>query len=403
MTTAAAAPPFGRIQADLDAIREQLRSDRLDGWLLYGLRMRNPVASALLEQGDVSRRYFVYLPAEGEPTAIIHGIEVAPWHGWPWQRRVYGHWSELEEALGAVLGGSSRVAMEYSALDAVPMLDLVPAGVVELVRWHGTEVVSSGDLVTRFYSRWTAEDLASHERSAKVLAETAAAAFDWLAARVGGGEATTEGAFHDYVIGQLQARGAGEGADCIGATGRNAADPHYHPSGEGARFERGDLVLLDLWARENEQGIFADQTWMGYLGAEVPAREAELFAAIRDGREAAVRYLEEAWAAGRPVQGAEVDDATRGVLRARNLAQYFIHRTGHSIDRNTHGAGPNIDNHETREMRLLVPGIGFSIEPGIYIADDIGMRTEINMYIGEQGPVVTTPNRQSSIAALLPG
>jgi Xaa-Pro dipeptidase len=402
MSIAAAAPPFARIEADLEAMQAGIREAGIDGWLLYGLRLRNPIASALLGQGDVSRRYFVFIPAVGEPTAIMHGIEVAPWDGWPWARRVYSHWSELGDALATALGSSRRVAMEYSELDAVPTLDLVPAGVVELVRSLGPEVVSSGDLVTRFYSRWTEDDVASHVRTARVLAETAAAAFRWLAERVGDGVATHEVEFHDYVVGELAARGITVGVDCIGATGRNAADPHYHPAGQGAAFRAGDLVLLDLWGRESERGVFADQTWMGYLGAEVPAREAELFAAVRDGREAAVRYLEDAWAAGRPVRGGEVDDATRSVLRERGLDRHFIHRTGHSIDQATHGAGPNIDNHETRELRLLIPGIGFSIEPGIYIAGDVGMRTEINIYIGDSGPVVTTPNRQSAIEPLLP-
>jgi Xaa-Pro dipeptidase len=403
VTETAGGGRFDRIAGALAGIQASLREAGLDGWLLYDLHARNAVASALLGQGDLSRRYFVLIPADGEPTAIVHGIEVAPWDGWPWQRRVYAHWSELAESLGSVLGGAGTIAMEYSELDAVPALDLVPAGVVELVRAQGARVVSSGDLVTRFYSRWSAADLATHTRASHVLAGVAADTFVWLAGQVEAGHEPTEGAMHAHVLRLMAERGVGVGADCIAATGLSAADPHYHPDGGGATFGRGDLVLLDLWGKESEVGIYADQTWMAYLGNEVPTRAAALFAALRDGRDAAVRFLEDAWAEGREITGGMVDDVTRGVLRDRDLDRWFIHRTGHSIDRATHGAGPNIDNHETREVRRLIPGIGFSIEPGIYIANEIGLRSEINVYIGEDGPVVTTPNPQREIAVLLRG
>jgi Xaa-Pro aminopeptidase len=270
-----------------------------------------------------------------------------------------------------------------------------------MVREAGAkEVRSSGNLVSRFYSRWSANGLESHRRASRVLAEVARDAFRHLAGATRGGGTMTEGALKKWVLAELAKRGAGVGADSIVAKGPNAANPHYEPGDVGAELKSGDVVLLDLWAKETEASIYSDQTWMGYLGETVPDRLQEIFAVIRDGRDAAVQLLREKFAAGRPIQGYEVDDATRGVVTARGYGAAFIHRTGHSIDTETHGMGPNIDNLETRETRTLIEGVGFSIEPGIYLANDVGMRTEIDVYMGPDGPEVTTPEPQREIFAL---
>jgi Xaa-Pro dipeptidase len=391
---------LAQLAAQLGEIQQALGDAGLDGWLLYDLKGRNGVAGALLGMGVLSRRYFVLVPRSGEPVAVIHAIEQGPWHDWPWRRQVYSEWRQLETLLGELLPPGGRVAMEYVERDAVPILDLVPAGVVELVRAHGVDVVTSGELVSRFHSRWSEDGLAAHRRTAGVLAGVAAETFAWLADGVRSGERITESAMHQRVLRELADRGAGVGTDCIAATGRNAADPHYHPVGAGSVFARGDVVLLDLWAKESDDAVFADQTWMAFLGETVPDRAAELFAAIRDARDAAVDFVDAAWSAGRSITGGAVDDVARDVIRGRGYGDYFVHRTGHSLDRATHGAGPNIDNFETREQRTLIRGIGFSIEPGIYIPGEIGVRTEINVYMSETGPDVTTPGMQSVMAAL---
>jgi Xaa-Pro dipeptidase len=392
---------FRTLTERLPEIQDALRAQRLDGWLLYDLHQRNGVTAALLGLGDLSRRYFVLVPAEGEPRALVHGIEEAPWEAWPWSRRRYVGWQELEGALAELLAGRRRVAMEVSPGDAVPATDLVPAGVVELIREAGPEVVSSAELITLFYSRWTAEGLASHRRAAQVLAQVARDAFRLLGARVDEGAETTEAELRQWVLDTLADRGVGVGADSIVANGVNAANPHYAPGERGAVFQRGDVVLLDLWAKEADPLIYADQTWMAYLGPEVPDRCAELFAVIRDARDAAVEFLHRQWRAGTPIEGREVDDVCRGVVVERGYGAAFIHRTGHSIDTATHGMGPNIDNLETRDVRRLVPGVGFSIEPGIYLAGDVGMRTEINVYMGDDGPEVTSPEPQQELYTLL--
>ncbi|MBR9990269.1 MAG: aminopeptidase P family protein [Gemmatimonadetes bacterium] len=392
---------FTRVRADISAMQAAIRDAGLDGWLLYDLHARNDVAAQLIGLGDLSRRFFVLIPAEGDPTAIIHGIEQAPWEKWPWRRRMYVGWQELGAALRETLDGQRRIAMEYSPDAAVPAIDLVSAGIVELVRSTGVEVVSSGDLVTRFYSCWTPEQLRSHYTASAALAQIAEATFARLAHAVAAGENVNEVLMREWVLADMEAHGVAAGPDAIAATGLSAADPHYSPQDGGAVFKHGDIVLLDLWSKQSEEMVYADQTWMAYLGPKVPERPAKLFAVIRDARDAAVAFLHEAWKSGRPIEGREVDDVTRNVVTGAGYGAYFIHRTGHSIDRSTHGMGPNIDNLETNDTRRLMPGVGFSIEPGIYIPGEIGMRTEINVHIGDDGPEVTTPDPQHDMQALL--
>lgn len=391
---------FARLRASLPAMREVLAELELDGWLLYDLHARNPVAGALLGLGDLTRRWFVWVPAEGDPTAVMHGIELGPWSRWPWESREYVGWRSLDAELAATLRGTEAVAMEISRGDAVPALDLVPVGVVELVERLGPTVVTSAELVSRFHSAWDAEGRASHQRASRTVAEVAAKAFRRAAAAARDGAPLGEGELRSWIIGTLADGGLGVGADTIVAIGPNAADPHYAPGEIGAPIETGQTLLIDLWGKESDAAVFADQTWMGHLGAQVPERVAELFAVIRDGRDAAVALLRERAAAGEPTAGWEVDDATRTLITERGWGDAFVHRTGHSIDRDLHGTGPNIDDLETRETRILAPGVGFSVEPGIYLRGDIGLRTEINVYMDIDGPVVTTPDPQDRVLAL---
>ena len=400
---AEAGQAFRNLRDKLPEIQNALKELGLDGWLLFDLHARNAVAAGLIGVGDLSRRYFVLIPAEGEPIAVTHGIEQGPWAAWPWQKPSYVGWRALDGVLAPLLNGL-RVAMEYSPRGAVPALDLVPGGAVELVRAAGAEVVSSGELITRFYSRWSEEGLASHRRASAVLADVASAGFAKLGAAVAAGESVTEGEMQRWVVNELAARGCPSEADCIFATGLNAANPHYEIGADGgATFKRGDVVMLDLWAKEPPGSFFAVQSWMGYLGPEVPARVAELFATIRDARDEGVRFIQESWRAGHAVAGGAVDDVVRGVVRERGYADAFIHRTGHSIDTATHGMGPNIDNLETNETRLLVPGIGFSIEPGVYLPGEIGLRTEIDVFMGADGPEVYPPEPQREVTPLIGG
>jgi len=307
----------------------------------------------------------------------------------------------LEAGLGELLTGSRRLAMEISPRSGVPTVDLVPAGILELVRALHVEVVTSGDLVARFHSRWTADQLAGHRQAAQVLARVAAEAFERAGAAVVEDGGLMEGALAAWIRGALEQRGVRVGADCGVASGERSADPHYHPEGSGARIQAREILLVDLWGKRTEDGVFADQTWMAYLGDPLPDAVVPLWEAVRDARDAGLAFLRQRASAQTPVRGFEVDDVVRGVIAQRGYGRYFTHRTGHSLDRELHGSGANLDHYETRDDRSLIAGTGFTIEPGIYIPGFVGLRSEINVYwTDESGPEVTTPNPQSAIVEM---
>jgi Xaa-Pro dipeptidase len=378
--------------AALPTLQSALADAGLDGWLLFDFQSTNPIAGGILGlRGMVTRRIFAYVPSEGTPVAITHNIEQGPWRDWPegWKRERYSTWRALEAALERLVSGK-RVAMEYSPGDAVPYLDRVPGGVLEMVRAAGAEIVSSGALVSRFYALWTDVQLASHKRAARIVAATARAAFEEAGKRSRSNDPTTEYELQQWIVKRFADAALEFEHDPIVAVNENAANPHYEPSKDNPRpIRRGDLLLIDLWAREHE-GIYADQTWMGSIGEPTP-RMLEVWTAVRDARDAAIALLREKIPTGVAVRGAEVDDAARKVLTARGFGEQFVHRTGHSIDsRQLHGAGPHIDNFESREVRELIPGLGFSIEPGAYLSGELGVRAEVNAFIAP-GEVIITP------------
>jgi len=380
----------------LPEIQRALAEAGVDGWLLYDFRGLNPIARDLLRlEGMTSRRVFAFIPTLGTPVALTHAIEQGPWHHWPskWGREIYASWRSLESLLMKHVAGK-RVAMEYSAGDAVPYLDRVPAGVIEMVRAMGATVTSSGELVSRFYAIWNADNIATHERAAEQIAKIAQDAF-----RRAGQAAKSDRPISEYELmmwmrEQFSDAGLFTDHGPNVSVGANAANPHYEPSAEASRVigaTGSEILLIDLWAKEEPGGVYADQTWMASLGE--PSKEAlEIWNAIRDARDAAIDLVETRIAAGDGLRGADVDDAARRVIEARGYGQYFTHRTGHSIDpRDLHGSGPHLDNLETREERMIVPGVAFSIEPGIYIPGKIGMRTEVNVYV-TPGKAVVTPH-----------
>lgn len=382
-------------------VQQALKDAGLDGWLLYEFHGQNRIAGALLGLDVTMRRSFTMVPVDGEPVALIHAVEPSSWRHWPWRKIVYSGWREMEAHLGELLEGKARVAMEVSRRASVPSMDMVPSGVVDLVLDSGTEIVSSGDLVSAFYSVWSATQLEEHRQNAEVVKAVARDAFERAADAVRSGSPTTEGALTEWIESELATRGVGLGVGCIVAIGPRAADPHYEPGPTGETIGQGELLLIDLWGKATEQGVPADQTWMGVLDDHVPERTQEIWEAVRDARDAAVDFLRRRYEEGGDVKAFEIDDVARAVIRERGYGEWFVHRTGHSIDRDLHGSGPNLDNLETRDDRLLVPGVGFSIEPGIYLADDIGVRSEINVNWGENGPEVTPGEPQKEIVTLL--
>jgi Xaa-Pro aminopeptidase len=384
----------------LPRIQAELANQGLDGWLLFDFRGFNPIASGLIGvEGLATRRMFGWIPATGTPVAVVHAIEPGPWRHWPkeWRREVYSSWRTLESTLGTLVGGK-RIAMEYSAGDAVPYLDRVPAGVIEMVRAAGAEVVTSGELVSRFYALWTADDIAAHVRAAEIIGAIARDAFTTIGERVKGGTRTTEFEMMQWILERFARAGLVTDHGPNVSAGPNSANPHYEPTAATTRaIAKGDVVLIDLWATEKPGHPYADQTWMAIVGTPSP-KATKIWEAVRDARDAAIDLVRASAAAARAIPGSAADDAARTVITERGFGQYFTHRTGHSIDaRELHGSGPHLDNLETRETRLLIPGVGFSIEPGIYVEGEFGMRSEVNVYVESDRAVVTPQSYQREL------
>lgn len=377
----------------LAEIQEALADSNVDAWLIFDFRGVNPVAAGMLGwEGLVSRRHFALIPREGTPVGLAHAIERGTWRHWPalWQLESYSTWQQLESALARLVGGK-LIAMEYSPGGAVPYLDRVPAGMLEMVRAAGARVVSSGDLVTRFHAVLDAHSLASHRRAAELLARIAKEGISMAGRRAADGRPMMEHELRDWILSRFDADGLYTDHGPIVAAAENAADPHYLPASDRQRpIVRDDVLLLDLFAHERG-GMYADQTWMASLG-KPSGRALAVWEAVRDARDAAIAALRDAVARGESPPASMLDDAARAVIRDRGFGAYFTHRTGHSIDsRDLHGSGPHLDNFETRDQRRIIPGIAFSIEPGIYVPGEIGMRSEVNAVRGER-EVIVTPN-----------
>lgn len=372
---------------DRAALAEGLDRVGADGWLLFDFHGCNPVAARLLPGGMATRRTFVWIPRQGPMTAIVHRIEMQPFEGFPGEIVPFARHAELQAALATVLGGR-RAAMEISPKDAVPYLDRIPYGMVQLLESLGVTVVPSADLVTRFAAVWSREEMASHSRSAELLRGIALEALAGAVDRTDG--SLTESGLQGEVVAAMRQAGLFLTTLPIVGFGPNGANPHYEPhAGHDRTLGPDEVILLDLWGGEHQGAVFADQTWMGFSGTVVPDKVATVWATVRDARDAAIAVLQQRVAAGLPLPGYLGDQAARGVIEAAGFGDYFVHRTGHSIDRDLHGSGPHLDDYETHDSRELMPGTGCSVEPGIYLPGEFGVRSEVNLYWGPAGMVVT--------------
>ena len=382
----------------LERVGSALERAEADGWLLYDLEGRNDVATEILGLPDgTSRRTFVLLRPGRPPTALAHRIERQSFEGWPGRRIEYVGWEEMEEALAGLLEGLDRVAMEVSPGDAVPFVDQVPAGVIELVEASGVEVVSSADLISRTCARWGEDGRALHDRASAILARVAREAWERALEAVRADDPLDERTVADGILDRLASEGLDE-VDTIVAGGPNSALPHYEPPAEDSRpLRRGDVFLVDLWGRVRGEprAVFADQTWMGVLGRELPEGFGRAWEAVRDARDGTVAFLRERFEEGVAPSGAAADRRARGILKSAGYGDdEILHRTGHGIDRALHGFGPNLDSVETRDERALLEGVGFSVEPGLYLEGLWGIRSEIDVHVTPDGPEVTTPGVQ---------
>lgn len=372
---------------DRRQLAEGLAACGADGWLLFNFQGHNPVATRMLGiRGLGSRRIFVLLRSDQEPVALVHKIELQPMEDFPGKVVPYARWEELHGELGRLVAGKT-VAMEISPRNGVPYLDRVPHGIIGLVESLGGKVVSSGTLVSYFVARWTPDEVESHRRAAEVLARVANEALAFAVTQGGKGLRETE--LQRRVVEALQREGVTPDHAPIVGFGPNAADGHYEPiEGKDRALGVNEIVLIDLFGRYPGM-IPADQTWMGFSGSNPPDEVRRVWAAVRDGRDAALDLIRRAGAAGERLSGYQVDRAARDVIEKAGYGEYFVHRTGHSIDQDLHGSGPHMDDFETRDDRVIVPGCGFSVEPGVYLRGRFGVRSEVNVYWGPDTPIVT--------------
>jgi Xaa-Pro aminopeptidase len=388
---------------DLAELQGLMAALRLDGWLLYDFRGQNPIAASIVRpQGARSRRWFYLIPAKGEPMALVHKIEVQSFEHVPGGKIEFAAWKELDAGLAQLLKGRKRLAMEYSPGGSIPYLSRVDAGTVEMVRAHGVEVVSSAELVQATKSRWDDAGRASHFVAVHHLLALKDEAFQLIADEIRAGHRITEHDVAERIHRGFAVRGL-EGGPPIVAVGANAANPHYQATPEhGQEIVKGDLVLIDVSARvaDNPQAIYGDLTFMAYVGEEVPKKYADVFAVVAKARDDTVAFIADRVRQGKPVRGFEADDVAREVIARAGYGAQFIHRTGHSIDTQVHGDGANLDDFETHDVRTLISGAGFSVEPGIYLPGDFGVRSEIDCHI-EKGQLEVTVPQQMEIVPLL--
>ncbi len=375
-----------------------LKDAGLSGWLFFDFRGSDPIAQRILgldPESHATRRWLYLVPAEGMPTRIVHRIESGRLDALPGDKQVYLEWTSLHKILQTTLEGLRKVAMQYSPNNDVPYVSKVDGGMLELIRSFGVEVVTSADLVQEFECVWETARLEDHRRSATIITALAREALELAARQVREKGRSDELAIQEFLLRRLAEESLETDFPPIVAVNRNAGNPHYGPEPScHSAIEPESLLLIDLWARNVEpKSVFADITWTAWIGSSVPPRVSEVFDIVRSARDAGVDFLERRLGRGHVVHGWEVDDAVRKVIQDRGYGEYFIHRTGHNLGREVHGNGVNFDNLETHDNREVLPGVCCTIEPGIYLPE-FGIRSEIDVFIREDGVEVTTPPQE---------
>jgi Xaa-Pro dipeptidase len=378
---------------DLNAVQSAIREAGCDGWLLYDFRGQNLLAQRVAGVAPkLSRRWFYFVPASGEPRKLVHAIEPASLDHLPGTKKtVYRRWQDLESGVGELVLGSKRVAMEYSEKNANPYIGRVDAGTIELVRSFGCEIVASGDLIQQFEATWDDDQEKSHFEAATLCRQAYDVAFDYIASEIKANGKVMETAVQARIMQHFADSGMTTYSPPIVGVGPHSGDPHFDTSpATDAPIQAGSFVLIDLWAKMNRpRSVYADYTRVAYVGSRVPEQYAKVFAIVAAARDAGIKCVKDAFAGGRPLQGWEIDNATRAVIENADYGDNFTHRTGHNIGQEVHGNGAHIDGLETRDDRRIIRRTCFSIEPGIYLPE-FGVRSEVDVYIDAAGKVHVT-------------
>jgi Xaa-Pro aminopeptidase len=390
---------------DLTAVQASLAEFGLDGWLLYDFRGSNVLARRVLgldRKPAGTRRFFYFIPARGTPRKLVHRIETGALDDLPGDRAIYLPWQQLEAGVADMIDGCRRIAMEYAPRVSNPYVSKVDAGVLDLVRSTGVEVVSSGDLIQQFEATWDDEQWAMHREAERFTTGAFDLAFGMIAEKTRDGGSIRETDVQAAIMDYFHRNGLTTYSPPIVGVGPHSGDPHYEPIvGQDGIIREADFVLIDLWAKmDRPRSVYSDLTRVGYVGEIVPDRYAKIFRIVAAARDAAIRCVEEAYAAGRPLPGWEVDAACRKVIDDAGYGEYFIHRTGHNIGQEVHGNGAHMDNLETHEERLVLRRTCFSVEPGIYLPE-FGVRSEINVFVDPDGKVHVTGGLQTEVLPIL--
>jgi Xaa-Pro dipeptidase len=379
---------------NVEEIQSELKRQKLDGWLFFDHHQRDALAYRVLGLAAArvpTRRWYYFIPAEGEPAGLVHNIEAGMLDPLPGTKARYSSWQEQVSGLRKLLGRGQRIAMQYSPDCAIPYVSMVDAGTVELVRGLGVEVLTSADLIQHFEARWNAAALASHLEAGQRVDEIRRSAFEMIGERVGNAQQVSEYEVQQFIRSAFTEAGLFADHGPIVAVNANASNPHYEPSAQdSAAIQNGDFVLIDMWAKLNDRpgAVYYDITWTGVCGGRPTSEMQNIFAIVHDARDAAIGRVRKAVTGGEEIRGFEVDDAARGYIRDKGFAKYFVHRTGHSIGEDVHGSGANMDNLETHDERKVIPWTCFSVEPGIYLPT-FGVRSEVNVFVDDKDARVT--------------
>jgi Xaa-Pro dipeptidase len=386
---------------NLAEIQAALREEGLDGWLFFDHHRRDPLAYRVLKftpGSMVTRRWYYFVPAMGVPRGLVHKIEAQTLQDLPGVMSGYAGWNEMVDGIRGLLGSSKRIAMQYSPNCAVPYVAMVDAGTVELVRSLGVEIATSANLVQYFEARWSQAQFEGHLEAGRRVDRVRREAFERIGDKLRASEHVTEWDIQQFIASRFKEEGlfADHGPDV--AVNANASNPHYEPKQDSASvIKKGDIVLIDMWAKLNQpDGVYYDITWMGFCGQPPPAAMERVFGIVKEARDRAIKCAQDAVAAKRELCGYEVDDAARGFIREQGFAEYFFHRTGHSIGTEVHGTGANMDNLETHDERKVIPGTCFSVEPGIYLPE-FGVRSEVNVYVDQSAARVTGEKQETIV------
>lgn len=389
----------------IEEAQKYLKERHLDGWLLYDFHGNNPLARYFLDIPShmmTTRRFFYWIPAVGTPMKVLHAIEPTVLDALPGDKKSYSSWQSLEKEIGDVLRGAKKVAMEYSPRNAIPYVSLVDAGTVDLIRSFGVEVVSSADFLPHFTAVLTDEQQMSQRRAGKAVDQVVNDAWDWIRDYLSSGKPLTEYDVQQKILADFKKLHLVTDHPPIVGVNAHSADPHYEtPKLRSSPIRKRDFILIDLWAKEADpKAVYGDITRVGIASDKPTPKQQEIFDIVRNAQKAAVELVKSRFAHNKRIEGWEVDEAVRTVIRDAGYAQHFPHRTGHSIEMNVHGSGAHMDNLEMHDVRPILPRTCFSIEPGIYLPGEFGVRLEFDLLIDKYGEVEITGGQQDAIVCL---